>query len=75
MQSKNSNETPISVLRNRMSPICNYFAMLRILEDSKISDTYRIDLQILLEQELKQCQTELTEIVKLLKNDDNWNHG
>jgi hypothetical protein len=49
--------------------------MLRILEDSKISDTYRIDLQILLEQELKQCQTELTEIVKLLKNDDNWNHG
>jgi len=70
--SENDNETPIAKVRNKMSPICNYFAMIKILSDPKISDMYRIELNVLLEQELKQCQEILPEIVALLKNDDNW---
>lgn len=64
-------ETPISKVRNLLSPIVNYFALYElILKDS--DPLVKIQLEKLLNEEYAVCQSKIDPLVEIIKNDSNW---
>ena len=63
-------ESPIAKVRNSLSPIVNYFFMIKELETNKEDEE---ELKKFLEQELNQIQNHsLPRLLELIQDNENW---
>jgi hypothetical protein len=75
----NHNETPIARVRNLLSPVVNYFTMVRMIKERRDSEEYpdartTQQLERLLAQELENCHAVIEQLLPIIKNDKNWDN-
>lgn len=66
-------EPSIAKLRNKLSPIVNYFEMRNILDKQEMSIQQKMELHLLINEQYKYIQeTNLNELLELVRDENIW---